>query len=118
MHLFEVKSSLTLVLCLFVFVNDAVLTEKLKDFYQFIFTKLKSQLQTCVNEVVFKNKPQVLWIVNFVHLLHSQVKSLHLLTELTDQYIGTVCCLSEFYCATLNKRIHKLKVANLRFSWS
>jgi len=100
------------------FMNDAILTEKFKDFYEFIFTKLKSELQTGVNEVIFENKSKILWIINFVHLLHSQVKSLHLLAELTDQYIGTVCSLSKFDDTTLDETIYKVEIAYLRFIWS
>lgn len=98
--------------------NDAILTEKFKDFYEFIFTKLKSELQTGVNEVIFENKSKILWIINFVHLLHSQVKSLHLLAELTDQYIGTVCSLCKFDDTTLDETIYKVEIAYLRFIWS
>lgn len=100
------------------FMNDAILTEKFKDFYEFIFTKLKSELQTGVNEVIFENKSKILWIINFVHLLHSQVKSLHLLAELTDQYIGTVCSLCKFDDTTLDETIYKVEIAYLRFIWS
>jgi hypothetical protein len=98
--------------------NDAIWTEKFKDFYEFIFTELKSELQTGVNEVIFENKSVILWIINFVHLLHSQVKSLHLLAELTDQYIGTVCSLSKFDDTTLDETIYKVEIADLRFIWS